>query len=1195
MSSASAVLSRAVRGGSYRFLQRLLTFAANSLVLRKLHLNVTGAVTVRLELALASIFLLRDGFRLAFLRMPSLDSPAAGNGKRISSKTAKDDDALDGYSTVLAMYCDAAMIEALAEPMFVLAHASVLVSWQVAAQSAAFLVRAAVQYVGVVILELSLTAYGIAELSYALTLLVMFAVFFWRRIYGSSRGEDKFALTSMGQLLPGKPDGDADWCHKELMTLLVPLSVQSGVKYLLAEGDKWVLTGFASLQHMGVYGLVSNLGSLVPRIVFLPIEEATKTIFSKLALAQKQKSDDKDDKENMKKSLEDGQTLLLVLLKLMNLVGLLFVCFGTSYAHTLVLLLYGAEKARQGVGAALAVYCAYIPFLGVNGVCEAVVHAIGDDHELMRLNKLLGVFFAIYAFTCTAGRRVEWFILIDAARVARCGGAICFGGTIFTLYIKERHLLGAQLKALRGQSKRQGFGGTLRAKQEPKETEQPDANGKTERLSLGVLAQLSAEEERTQAREELKQMSLLSPWTSYKAYEPSFTDELNRELALRVEEQVLDKLLALRERLEKLQTQRESSGVLPMSTLDTLLQSRLIVEAKRKVFPAQIAENTIAAMRAASLHLSPHKQTPVSTATTLSRRRSNSVFAPNTSNNLPRHSRVKTSSIISPRSRAVADDIDLYRRRRKGSAKDYCLRSNIDQDDDDDDKRSAQPLLCVQFPTSSEIAALNGDNHIKIEEDEEQQAVHFRSRPVAAYAIEDAAVVATKREPQEPRVRYIMSTRLGALPPTKRILDEYPIPKEVLDALERHRHFRVDDSSPLTAFEPIRLPPPGPTELGTGANADWECFYRRSVPLERSPVSFVLASLAVTAERPLPAPSDLFHQQQLVAAATDDTVLLHEVRQLYDSTHDAHRDFRAELHRHLDLQYLVDLSFRSSLTSSSYFVDDEDSEEPGGGNVQPSVQIPTHLRRQRVTSTADSESPGASTKWKFLQNGVHRMANRRGAISVATKSEATVRAQRSDLLVQLCTLTPQDVEFLSLWYGYSPEAEADAIATADAGDGEGGVRLDPVPMSPHWSIRFELAWKQLALSTTERLDLAIKYSSLGYSTRLPDAVTLWEAAGALITEHEDLLRLIRSTLAGPRRHAAVNLAEDTAMLQALIASAAHVREILLLTYAEVGDFITYEGNFYLTKMEHDATDIRRAMEEGNDAEAIQLQPPTVTK
>ncbi|KAG6594338.1 uncharacterized protein IUM83_15186 [Phytophthora cinnamomi] len=572
MSSAGGVLSRAVRGGSYRFLQRVLTFAANSLVLRKLHLSVTGAVTVRLELALASIFLLRDGFRLAFLRMPSLDSSSSkggDNGKAHlqqlvnvawlstaiswavaafvlaysavsgSTETVKEDEALDGYSAVLAMYCGAAMIEALAEPMFVLAHASVLVSWQVAAQSAAFLVRAAVQYVGVVVLELSLTAYGIAELSYALTLLVMFAVFFWRRIYDGSSEGGKFALTSMGQLLPGKPEGDADWCHGELMTLLVPLSVQSGVKYLLAEGDKWVLTGFASLQHMGVYGLVSNLGSLVPRIVFLPIEEATKTIFSKLALAQKRKSekkDEMDEKETKKKSLADGQTLLLVLLKMMNLVGLLFVCFGTTYAYTLVLLLYGAEKARQGVGAALAVYCAYIPFLGVNGVCEAVVHAIGDDHELMRLNKLLGVFFAIYAFSALVFMQVlDWgtlgLILANcvnmACRILYCltflasyfrrvtppaqsrnrfvnglafwcrslphrlvlltfmasltvtaisqhvllsseadgqislvrhavhiaVGATCFGGTVLTLYIKERHLLGAQVAALRGQSK----------------------------------------------------------------------------------------------------------------------------------------------------------------------------------------------------------------------------------------------------------------------------------------------------------------------------------------------------------------------------------------------------------------------------------------------------------------------------------------------------------------------------------------------------------------------------------------------------------------------------------------------------------------------------------------------------------------------------------------------------------------------
>ncbi|TDH71120.1 hypothetical protein CCR75_007345 [Bremia lactucae] len=442
MSSENAVLSRAVHGGSYRFVQRLLTFSANSFVLRKLHLNVTGAVTVRLELTLASIFFLRDGFRLAFLRMPSLDSKASKNDKSdiqqminiawvstaiswtlaililIYSSIQTSHEVLQDYPKVLLMYCGAAMIEALAEPMYVLAHASVLVSWQVAAQSAAFLVRAAVQYIGVVVLEWSLTAYGVAELSYAVTLLIVFAFFFWRRIKQSKRGMYPFALTSMGQLLPGVPEGGMEWYHPDLMTLFLPLSVQSGVKYLLAEGDKWVLTSVASLQHMGVYGLVSNLGSLVPRILFLPVEEATKTIFSKFAL------DKHVNREKKLQNLADGQTLLLVMLKMLNLVGLVFVCFGTSYAHTLALLLYGAEKVNEGVGAALAAYCVYIPFLGLNGVCEAVVHAIGKDHELIRLNKFLGVFFLVYALSAFIFMQVlDWGTL--GLILANCVNMAC--------------------------------------------------------------------------------------------------------------------------------------------------------------------------------------------------------------------------------------------------------------------------------------------------------------------------------------------------------------------------------------------------------------------------------------------------------------------------------------------------------------------------------------------------------------------------------------------------------------------------------------------------------------------------------------------------------------------------------------------------------------------------------------------------
>uniref|UniRef100_K3WD63 Protein RFT1 homolog n=1 Tax=Globisporangium ultimum (strain ATCC 200006 / CBS 805.95 / DAOM BR144) TaxID=431595 RepID=K3WD63_GLOUD len=469
--AATNVVAKALRGGSYLFLQKLFTFALNSFVLRKLQLSITGAVTVRLELALASIFFLRDGFRLAFLRMPSLD--VADNrgddskGKKSSAQDASaaakqatgatrqvqklvnvawlstaiswavalaiivvnhpsfatvrssnadadkrqsvSDDGLQDYALVMVMYCVAAMIEALAEPMYVLAHCSVLVSWQVSAQGAGFLARAVVQYACIFGLDLGLLAYGFAEIAYALTLFVVFAALFWKRIHhGSADGRDAFALTSMADLLPRTPRDGANnddqkdpqkqeirgrgWFHPQLLSLLVPLSLQSAVKYLLTEGDKWVLSLVATFENMGVYGIVFHLGSLVPRIIFLPIEEATKTIFSKLASGSTATS-------SSNQPVQEGYRLVMVLLKIMNLIGLLFVCFGANYAHTLVLLLYGDEKARLGVSDALAVYCGYIYLLGLNGIGEAFVHAVGDAAQLMRLNKLMGGFFVLYAFS----------------------------------------------------------------------------------------------------------------------------------------------------------------------------------------------------------------------------------------------------------------------------------------------------------------------------------------------------------------------------------------------------------------------------------------------------------------------------------------------------------------------------------------------------------------------------------------------------------------------------------------------------------------------------------------------------------------------------------------------------------------------------------------------------------------------------
>jgi hypothetical protein len=54
--------------------------------------------------------------------------------------------------------------------------------------------------------------------------------------------------------------------------------LQALEKHFLAEGEKMVLVSVESAYSQGVYGLVSNLGSLVARLVFQPIEEAAFTV-----------------------------------------------------------------------------------------------------------------------------------------------------------------------------------------------------------------------------------------------------------------------------------------------------------------------------------------------------------------------------------------------------------------------------------------------------------------------------------------------------------------------------------------------------------------------------------------------------------------------------------------------------------------------------------------------------------------------------------------------------------------------------------------------------------------------------------------------------------------------------------------------------------------------------------------------------
>lgn len=128
------------------------------------------------------------------------------------------------------------------------------------------------------------------------------------------------------------------------------------------------MTKVQAAYNLGIYGVVVNLGSIVVRTLFQPVEEAAFMAFSQTVPTQSL------HKERM-------QTLLL-LLKGAILLGLLATAFGPSNAYIVLHVLYGPKYSTTEAPAALALYSPYILLLAVNGILESFVHAVALGSEL---------------------------------------------------------------------------------------------------------------------------------------------------------------------------------------------------------------------------------------------------------------------------------------------------------------------------------------------------------------------------------------------------------------------------------------------------------------------------------------------------------------------------------------------------------------------------------------------------------------------------------------------------------------------------------------------------------------------------------------------------------------------------------------------------------------------------------------------
>ncbi|XP_049718358.1 protein RFT1 homolog [Elephas maximus indicus] len=448
--SSREVLGQAARLASSGLLTqvlfRLITFVLNAFILRFLSKEIVGIVNVRLTLLYSTtIFLAREAFRKACL---------SGGAQRDWSQTSNllwltvplgvfwslflgwvwlqllevpDPNVVPHYGTGVVLFGLSAVVELLGEPFWVLAQAHMFVKLKVIAESLSVILKSVLTACLVLCLpHWGLYIFSLAQLFYT-TVLVLCYVIYFMKLLGSSEStkQQTLPISRMTDLLPSITGSGAFVNWKEAR-LTWSFFKQSFLKQILTEGERYVMTFLNVLNFgdQGVYDIVNNLGSLVARLIFQPIEESFYVFFAKVLEREKGAALQKQE------DLAVAAIVLESLLKLALLAGLTITVFGFAYSQ-LALDIYGGAMLSSGSGPVLLrSYCLYVLLLAINGVTECFTFAAMSKKEVDRYNftmLALSSSFLVFSYLLTCWCGSVGFILANCLNMGiRITKSLCF-------------------------------------------------------------------------------------------------------------------------------------------------------------------------------------------------------------------------------------------------------------------------------------------------------------------------------------------------------------------------------------------------------------------------------------------------------------------------------------------------------------------------------------------------------------------------------------------------------------------------------------------------------------------------------------------------------------------------------------------------------------------------------------------------
>ncbi len=474
--SSSYVASTAAKGVVYSILLRLLSFLLSQITIRLIDDPRTlGYSSIQLELLCSTtvLFLSREGFRLSLVRIhSSLSSSTAatvtdnkknsGNDEKcnkvnnvawltipfglclttmalfihiykshnisLSGNDTENEDIFD-YKIAGIYFCIATVIEIISEPCLIHCLRTFNVSVRGRAEGIASIGKALTTVISLYVTQNCkggeetnsiilyqwigpVSSFGISQIVYSIIVSTI--------LYQQLRHE--LYVPNFTNLRALHRQG----LDRPALKLSVTFTFQSIFKHLLTEGDRIILSTLVSSYNAGVYAMVSSYGSIVSRMILLPLEENGRLLFSHYhgqinattkKFNQEMKSDfnnkkygQKDNNEceredteiQLSSSIQELEATYVILVKLVLYIGFVFVSFGFHYTSILLQLLAGSKWGtnRQAIYT-LSIYCSYILCMAWNGMTEAFVYGVVDDSVdvglLSLVHGLVGFVFYILA------------------------------------------------------------------------------------------------------------------------------------------------------------------------------------------------------------------------------------------------------------------------------------------------------------------------------------------------------------------------------------------------------------------------------------------------------------------------------------------------------------------------------------------------------------------------------------------------------------------------------------------------------------------------------------------------------------------------------------------------------------------------------------------------------------------------------